>query len=318
MQDLRPTRDYLLLIDGSSFIHRNFHALPRLTRQSDGLQTGALYGFCNTMLKMLRLNWTAIERLPTYALVVLDHRSKNWRHNLYPEYKQQRKPYDPDLLVQLPYIPIIAEAFNVPAIGVQGWEADDLIATYVDLADKEGIDTIIATSDKDMMQLVGPNDDTGTYVTMYDGMKDKGREDCAEALIGTDLVFKKWGVRPDQVSDLLALAGDSVDNVPGCPGVGPKGAAQMLNEFDTLEEILDAADWSPERFKTPKQLERIRDNIALINLSRQLVQLDASVPVPMSIDDLFLKPADSYVLRGLMMDLEFMSLVDKVDRPPKR
>lgn len=315
MQDLRPRGDYLMLIDASSIIHRNYHALPKLQRQ-DGMQTGALYGFANTMLKLLRLNWSAIERLPKYAAIILDVRGPNWRHGIFPDYKAQRKPYEAELLQQLPYIPVIAEAFNVMAIGKAGQEADDLIATYVQRADEAGVDTIIVTSDKDLCQLVGYNDESGTRVTMYDGMKDKGREDCAEALVGEELVLKKWGVRPDQVADLLAIAGDSVDNVPGVKGVGPKGAAELLTEHGSLPAILDAIDWAPDRFR-PKLLEKLREGRRDILMSRQLVQLNSEVEVDVSIDELLMKPADSYVLRALFMDLEWNSLVEKVDRPPR-
>lgn len=315
MRDNRPKNDYLLLVDGSSFIHRNYHALPKLTRQSDGLQTGALYGFANTMLKLFRLNWTALEKLPKYGAVILDIRGKNWRHDLYPDYKAQRKPYEADLLEQLPHIPTIAAGFNVPAFGAQGWEADDIIASYVAAADEAGLDVVIASSDKDLCQLVGEYD--GVSVIMYDGMKDKGREDCAMALVGEDIVYQKMGVWPNQVGDFLALTGDTVDNVPGVPGIGPKKAAALLAEFDTLSNIIEAAEWDPGRFKSKIECQKIIDHQRDILLSRKLVELSTQAPMAASIAELELKMPDTYQLRALMMDYEFQSLVDKCDRPTR-
>lgn len=312
---LRPSGDYLLLVDGSSFIHRNYHALPRLTRQSDGMQTGALYGFCNSMLKMFRLNWTAIDALPRYGAVVLDHRGKNWRHNIFPDYKGNRKGYDADLEVQLPHIPTIAEAFRVPCICIPGYEADDVIATYCAAAEESGLDVVIASSDKDLMQLVA-EDKLGRTI-MYDGMKDKGRDDCAGALVGEQQVYAKLGVWPHQVGDFLAITGDSVDNVPGVPGIGQKGAAKLLAKFGDLDRIFAEAAWGPDEFHTAKEHEKILTHMSDIRISRELVRLDYAVPIELSIDDLHLKPAASHTLRGLMMDFEFMSLVDKVDRPAR-
>lgn len=315
MRDYRPKRDYLLLVDASSFIHRGYHALPRLTRQNDGLQTGALYGLANSFLKLFRLNWTAIERLPKYGAVILDVRGPNWRHQIDPDYKAQRKPYEADLLAQLPHIPTIASAFNLPSIGVAGFEADDIIATYVELADAAGIDVVVATSDKDLSQLVG--DYEGVSCILYDAMKDKGREDCAHALVGDEIVYAKMGIWPNQVADFLALTGDAVDNVPGCPGIGPVKAAKLLEQFGTLPALLEAAEWDEAAFKSQKERQAIVDNQRSILMSRQLVALTTDVPVPASIDELEIVPPDSYALRGMLMDYEFMSLVDKVDRPPR-
>ncbi len=206
MKDYRPTRDYLLLIDGSSFIHRNYHALPKLTRQTDGLQTGALYGLANTLLKLLRLNWTAIERLPKYAAMTLDVRGPNWRHQVFPEYKAQRKPYEADLLVQLPHIPTMAAGVNVPSIGVPGYEADDIIATYVKLADEAGVDTVIATSDKRSIP-AGRRVRRRHVVIIYDSMKDKGRKTARTPWSATRSSNAKMGVWPTHVADFLGADG---------------------------------------------------------------------------------------------------------------
>lgn len=314
MSHLRPRGDYLLLIDASSFMHRMFHALPKLTRRSDGLQTGALNGFCNTMLKLYRLNWSPIGSLPRYGIVVLDHRSKNWRHTIYPEYKAQRPPYDPDLEAQLPWIKTIAETFGVPCLGMEGYEADDIIATYVMKAEEYGVDVVIASSDKDLGQLVW--NDEAHMTIMYDSMKDKGPDDNAGALLGPAEITEKFGVPPLQIADFLSLTGDTVDNVPGVPGFGPKTAIRLLQEFGGLQQIIDEANWGPERFKQ-KEYEKIVDNMDAIKLSRRLVELHTEVPVELEIDDCYLKPVQSHVLRGLLMDLEFMNLLDKVDRPPR-
>lgn len=314
---MKPSGDYLLLVDGSSFIHRNYHALPRLTRRSDGLQTGALYGFANSMMKMFWLNWTAIGRLPTHGAVILDTRGPNWRHEIFPAYKQQRKPYEPELLEQLPYIPEIAAAFNVSSIGVAGYEADDLIATYARLAADDGLDVVIASSDKDLSQLVYTS---GTPITfMYDQMKDKGQDNCADAMIDEEAVFKRHGVWPDQIADMLALTGDSVDNVPGVAGVGPKTAAKILSGFPSLDAALDAAEWGDgvEIFGTEKIMTAVGDAVRTVAMSRKLVALDDNVPVERGIDDLRLESAAPYVIRGVMMDFEFASLVERVDRPKR-
>lgn len=320
MMDLRPRGDYLLLIDGSSFIHRNFHALPRLTRQSDGLQVGALYGLANTLFKLLRLNWTAIDSLPAFAAMIMDVRGTNWRHDIFPEYKAQRAPYPEDLLAQLPHIKPISEAFGLKCISQQGYEADDLIATYAKMAAREGVPCVIASTDKDLLQLVEIDHDEQVFVIAYDSLKDRGREDCAEALLGPREVFNKMGVMPNCIADFLALTGDSVDNVPGAAGIGAKTAARLLNEIGDLAAIIDAAEWDEDssRFKTPKEMEKIRESNRNILLSRQLVALDESVPVEYSIDDLVIPQVDSFTLRGMLMDYEFMSLIEKVDRPPRR
>lgn len=318
MMDLRPRGDFVLLIDASSFIHRAYHAMPKLTRQSDGLQTGALYGLTNSIFKMIRLNWTAIERLPAFCAVIMDHRSKNWRHDIYPDYKAQRNPYETDLLAQLPHIPIISDAFGLKCVSMEGFEADDIIATYARIADEEGLDCVIASSDKDLCQLIGINDDNGTVSILYDSMKDKGREDCAEALIGPHEVFRKMGVMPYQVRDFLSLTGDAVDNVPGAPGIGAKTAARLINEIGDLDTILEAADWEPEKFKTPKECEKIVVAKREILLSRDLVALRDDAPVELMIDDFVVPQVDSFTLRGMLMDYEFMSLIEKVDRPPRR
>lgn len=316
MTDLRPRNDYLLLIDASSYIHRAYHALPKLTRQSDGMPTGALYGLCNSIMKMVRLNWTAIDRLPSYVGVIQDFRGKNWRHGLYPEYKSNRTGYDEALEAQLPWITTISKTFGLPSISAQGYEADDIIATYTSMALDENIDVVIATSDKDLCQLIYANYGEASVI-IYDAMRDKGREDNTGALIGYDGVVEKFGVRPDQVGDFLALTGDTVDGVPGVPGIGPKSAARLLTKFDTLDKIISEAEWDAGEFKSAKEHQAIFDHIDQIRLSRKLVDLDYAVPVDVTISDMRLRQVESRLLRSMLMDLEFMSLLERVDRPAR-
>ena len=311
---MRPRGRYLLLVDASSFIHRSFHALPRLSRRSDGLQTGALAGFCKTMMKLFRLNWTPIGSLPSYAAVICDTRGKNFRHDLYPQYKQQRKPYDPELEVQLPWIPTIAKAFNVPCIGMPGWEADDIIATYARLGIESGMEVVIASSDKDLCQLVRADPDG--VVLMYDSMKDKGPEDNAAAMISPLEVYRRNGVPPSKIVDFQALTGDVVDNIPGVPGFGPKTAAKLLENFDDVFALIDAAEWEPDKFN-PKECEKILAHRDDILMSRRLASLASDVPVDVTVRDLKTTPISSHQLRSLFIDLEFMHLLDLVDRAPR-
>lgn len=308
---LAPKNDFLLLIDASSYIHRAFHALPRTVRQSDGLPTGALAGFCNSLLKLTRLNWTAINRLPRYAAIVCDYRGRNFRHDLHPEYKANRKSYDEALLQQLPWIEPIARAFALPVIMVPGYEADDVIATYCEAATWEGIDVVVAASDKDMYQLVTVEDDY--RIILYDAMRDK-REDERSPLIGPDEVYSKFGVYPRKMVDVQALIGDSVDNVPGVPKIGPKTAARLINQFNDVFTLIDEADWGNEDIPK-KDIARIIEHKDQILLSRKLVTLNREVPVPFDIAQLELEIAPSFELRSLLMDLEFVHLVDRVDRP---
>lgn len=312
--NLAPTRDYLLLMDASSFAHRAFHAYPRLARHSDGMQTGMLYGFCNTMLKLFWLNYTAIGRLPRYGAVILDVRGKNWRHAIFPDYKAQRQPYDPDLEVQLPWIRTIAEAFKIPCIGLAGYEADDLIASYAIAAERDMVDVVIASSDKDLYQLVHVGDEARCIV--YDSMKDKGPDDRDNALVGPHEVYAKFGVMPHQIGDLLALTGDTVDNVPGIKGFGPKTAARLLEQFNDLDGIFEEAMWGDEKF-SPKEHAKLIGHRTDVELSRRLVALSEDVPLEIPVEDLWLYPPEARVLRALFMDLEFHSLVEKVDRPAK-
>ncbi|MEM0943142.1 MAG: 5'-3' exonuclease H3TH domain-containing protein, partial [Pseudomonadota bacterium] len=217
--------DHLYLIDGSAFIFRAYHALPPLTRKSDGLPVGAVSGFCNMLHKMVGGFGT---KGPTHLAVIFDYSSESFRNELYSEYKANRPPPPEDLRPQFPLIRDATRAFGLPSIEMAGWEADDLIATYAVQAAEAGAEVTIVSSDKDLMQLIGPG------VVMLDPMKNE--------TIGPEEVEKKFGVGPDRVIDVQALAGDSVDNVPGAPGIGVKTAAQLIGEFGDLETLLERAE----------------------------------------------------------------------------
>jgi DNA polymerase-1 len=214
--------DHVFLVDGSGYIFRAYHALPPLTRKSDGLQINAVLGFCNMLWKLL--NDMKPEERPTHLAVVFDKSEKTFRTDFYPQYKAHRPDLPDDLRPQFPLIREAVRAFDIPCLEQAGFEADDIIATYTRLACEAGATATIVSSDKDLMQLV--ND----CVIMYDTMKDKK--------IGIPEVIEKFGVPPEKVIEAQALIGDSTDNVPGVPGIGPKTAAQLLTEFGDLETLL--------------------------------------------------------------------------------
>lgn len=288
--------NFLLLIDASSYIHRMFHANARSTRRSDGLPNGALQGFCWAMMKLIRLDdRTAIGKRPSHAAIVLDTRGKNHRHELYPLYKANRAEYDPDLEAQLPHISVIASAFNVPCIGVDGCEADDVIATYARHGEEAGLQVVVASSDKDLMQLVTES------VVMYDAMKDK--------LYDIPAVIDKWKVRPSQMTDLQALMGDAVDNVPGVPSIGPVTAAKLINDYGSIANLLDDLDWiEPDKLR-----ERIEAHQEDIRISHQLVKLKDDCAVPLDVEDLELEPADERGVIAMLRGYDFNYLARRVE-----
>ena len=220
--------DHLFLVDGSGYIFRAYHALPPLSRKSDGLPVSAVLGFCNMVWKLLRdARDTAVGVTPTHFAVIFDYSSRTFRNELYAEYKANRSAPPDDLIPQFGLIRQATRAFDLPCLEMEGYEADDLIATYARLTKEAGGDVTIVSSDKDLMQLVGPR------VSMYDPMKDRQ--------IGIPEVIEKWGVPPEKMIDLQALTGDFVDNVPGVPGIGPKTAAQLLDAFGSLDVLLERA-----------------------------------------------------------------------------
>src|SRR5882757_1241230 len=262
----------LFLVDGSGYIFRAYHALPALTRKSDGLQVNAVLGFCNMLWKLLA-EMKANDK-PTHLAVVFDKSEKTFRTEFYPEYKAHRPDLPEDLRPQFPLIRDAVRAFEIPCLEQAGFEADDLIATYARLAIEAKATTTIVSSDKDLMQLVGNG------VTMYDTMKDKR--------IGAAEVREKFGVGPDKVIEVQALIGDSVDNVPGVPGIGPKTAAELNNIYGDVENLLTHLD----EIKQPKRRQTLIDNAENARMSKRLVVLDDRVPLPCPLDALAVKPLD--------------------------
>jgi DNA polymerase-1 len=232
--------DHLYLVDGSGYIFRAYHALPPLTRKSDGLPVGAVSGFCNMLLKLL--NDMGAAQTPTHLAVIFDASGKTFRNDIYDQYKAHRPPAPEDLRPQFPLVREAVRAFDIPAIELEGFEADDLIATYAVEAAKTGARVTIVSSDKDLMQLVG-----GT-IDMVDTMKDK--------FIGPDEVLEKFGVAPDKVIDVQSLAGDSADNVPGVPGIGIKTAAQLIDEYGDLDTLLARASEIKQNPRKPYRICR--------------------------------------------------------------
>lgn len=287
--------DHLFLVDGSGFIFRAFHAIPPLNRKSDGLPVNAVSGFCNMLWKLLTdARDTSVGVTPTHFAVIFDYSSKTFRNALYDKYKANRTAPPEDLIPQFGLIRHATRAFNLPCIEMEGFEADDLIATYSRMAEAVGADVTIVSSDKDLMQLVTP------AVSMYDSMKDKQ--------IGIPEVVEKWGVPPEKMIDLQALTGDSTDNVPGIPGIGPKTAAQLLEEFGDLDTLLARAG----EIKQVKRRENLIANAELARLSRELVTLKTDVPVEMPLDALDLHPQDGPRLVAFLKAMEFTTLTRRV------
>ena len=287
--------DHLFLVDGSGFIFRAFHALPPLTRKSDGLPVGAVSGFCNMLWKLLTsARDTSVGVTPTHFAVIFDYSSKTFRKEIFPDYKANRSAPPEELIPQFGLIRQATRAFNLPCIETDGFEADDIIATYARQAEATGADVTIISSDKDLMQLVTP------MVHMYDSMKDKQ--------IGIPDVIEKWGVPPEKMIDLQAMTGDSVDNVPGIPGIGPKTAAQLLEAFGDLDTLLARAG----EIKQEKRRENIIANADLARISRQLVTLRTDVPLDLELDALVLEPQNGPKLVGFLKAMEFTSLTRRV------
>ena len=290
----RPLKkgDHLFLVDGSGYIFRAYHALPPLTRKSDGLPVGAVAGFCNMLYKLIEDTKDEFE--PTHLAVIFDASSKTFRNDIYPEYKANRAEPPEDLRPQFALVRDATRAFGVPSIEMLGYEADDLIATYARLAREAGARVTIVSSDKDLMQLV--ND----HVDMLDTMKLK--------TIARDQVIEKFGVPPEKVVDVQALAGDSTDNVPGVPGIGVKTAAQLIEEYGDLETLLSRA----AEIKQPKRRENLIAFAEQARISRRLVELDDNVPVDIDLDTMEVRDPDPETLIGFCKDMEFNTLTRRV------
>ncbi|MEM7722426.1 MAG: DNA polymerase I [Pseudomonadota bacterium] len=283
---------HLHLVDGSAFIFRAYHALPPLTRKSDGLPIGAVSGFCNMIHRMIEAN-TGPDA-PTHAAVVFDKGSHTFRNDMYDLYKANRDAMPEDLRPQIPLTRDATRAFNLACLELEGFEADDIIATLARQAREAGGRCTIISSDKDLMQLVGGG------VEMFDAMKN--------TRIDSEGVEAKFGVGPDRVIDVQALAGDSVDNIPGAPGIGVKTAAFLINEYGDLDNLLDKAD----EIKQPKRRQTLIEFADQIRLSKRLVTLDDQVPMAETLDDLEVKEPEAEVLLGFLAEMEFRTLTKRI------
>jgi DNA polymerase-1 len=283
---------HLHLVDGSAYIFRAYHALPPLTRKSDGLPIGAVAGFCNMLFKQVEDNKG--EDAPTHVAVIFDYSGKSFRNEMYPAYKANRPPAPEDLVPQFPLTRDATRAFNIASIEKEGFEADDIIATYARQAREAGGRVTIISSDKDLMQLVGGG------VEMLEPIKGQR--------IDREGVEAKFGVGPERVVDVQALAGDAVDNVPGAPGIGIKIAALLINEYGDLDTLLERAD----EISQPKRRQTLIEKADQIRLSRDLVRLDENVPLDETLDDLELRDPDPDVLLPFLASMEFRSLSKRI------
>ncbi|MBL9050012.1 MAG: DNA polymerase I [Tabrizicola sp.] len=283
---------HLHLIDGSAYIFRAYHGLPPLTRKSDGLPVGAVAGFCNILWNEISTGKRA--GAATHIAVIFDHSSKTFRNEIYPAYKAQRPEPPEDLRPQFPLTREATKAFNVACIETPGFEADDIIATLARQAVEAGGSCTIISSDKDLMQLIRPG------IDMFDPMKTRA--------IGPDEVMEKFGVPPEKVIDVQSLAGDSVDNVPGAPGIGLKTAALLIQEYGDLDTLLARAS----EIKQPKRREALVENAEQIRISRQLVTLKADTPLDVTLDDLAVKQPDPEAIMAFLAAMEFRTLTKRV------
>ncbi|SFR45498.1 DNA polymerase I [Yoonia tamlensis] len=283
---------HLHLIDGSAFIFRAYHALPPLTRKSDGLPVGAVSGFVNMLQRYVETNTGADAA--THVAVIFDKGSHTFRNDMYDQYKANRDAMPEDLRPQMPLTRDATRAFNIACEEIEGFEADDIIATLAHQARDAGGRVTILSSDKDLMQLVGGG------VEMLDPMKNKR--------IDSDGVVEKFGVGPERVVDVQALAGDSVDNVPGAPGIGIKTAALLINEYGDLETLLDRAG----EIKQPKRRQTLIDHRAQIELSKRLVQLDCDMVLPFDLDSLEVRTPDPETLLGFLAEMEFRTVTKRI------
>lgn len=280
----------LYLIDGYGFVFRAYHALSKqnLTR-ADGTPVGAVFAFTNMLMKLQN------DHVADYMAVIFDAGSKTFRNDMYKEYKANRPPAPEDLIPQFPLVREAAIALGLPAVEMKGYEADDIIATYTKQARMLGHEVVIISSDKDLMQLVGDG------VEMFDAMKSRS--------IGIEQVVEKFGVTPDKVLDVLALMGDSSDNVPGVPGIGPKTAAELINQFGSLDDVLNRAG----EVKQNKRRESLIENREKALLSRDLVRLCDEVPLELSVEDFAVKELDNEILLAFAREQNFKALINKIE-----
>ncbi len=293
-EEINVSGKRLYLIDGMSHIYRAYYAIPRLSN-SKGFPTNAIYGFISMLRKLIE------DAKPDYIGVAFDLEGPTVRHEKFEAYKATRKPMPEDLALQVPYIRKVCDAFRVPVIAYPGYEADDVLGTLAYKAAEAGLTSVLVTSDKDMMQLVNDR------VFLLDAMKDN-------LLIDTQKVIEKMGVTPEQIPDLLGLWGDSSDNIPGAPGIGEKGAKELIQTFGTVEDCLK--NWEKVKKKTYQQ--SLRDNAELIRVSRELATISRDLPLELDLDALVLSPPDRKAVFELSAEFEFKSLMSEfLDDTPK-
>ena len=293
MSSIKKT-DHYYLVDGSGYIFRAYYALPPLSRKSDGLPTGAVSGFCSMLFKLLEDSRSddSIHK-PTHFAVIFDSARKNFRNDIYSEYKANRTEAPEDLAPQFEYIRKSVEAFNLPSIELLNYEADDLIATYAKKITNAGAKVTVISSDKDLMQLVS------NKVRLFDPMKSR--------VIGEKEVLEKFGVKPHQVIDVQSLAGDSSDNVPGVPGIGIKTAAELINKYKNLENLLNKASEIPQN----KRRETLLTNKDKATLSKKLVTLKDDVPVKNNPNEFIIKDINKDKLYDFLREMEFNRLLSQ-------
>ena len=283
---------HVVLVDGSGYIFRAYHALPPLTRKSDGMPIGAVAGFSNMIFKLLRDQND--EDRPTHFAVIFDKGSYTFRNDIYNEYKANRSETPEDLIPQFPLTREATRAFGAPAIEMEGYEADDIIATYAKQAEAKGARVTIISSDKDLMQLVS------NKVSMLDTMKNKR--------ISIPQVIEKFGLPPERVIEIQALAGDSVDNIPGVPGIGVKTAVVLLEQFGDLETLLQRCDEIPQKGRREKMMANI-DNA---RISLELVTLKTDVDIEFPLENTAVTDPDITVLFDFLEEMQFNTLTNRV------
>ena len=294
MSKIKKT-DHFYLVDGSGYIFRAYYALPPLSRKSDGLPTGAVIGFCNMLFKLLEDSKSDDSKnKPTHFAVIFDSARKNFRNEIYKDYKANRSEAPEDLAPQFEYIRKAVKAFNLPSVEQINYEADDLIATYARQIINLGAKVTIISSDKDLMQLVSKN------IRLFDPMKSK--------VIGEKEVEEKFGVKPKQVIDVQSLAGDSSDNIPGVPGIGIKTAAELINKYKNLDTLLKKS----EEISQKKRRQTLIDNRESALLSRKLVTLKEDVPVEGNIENFLIKDIEKDKLYNFLREMEFNRLLSQV------
>ena len=291
---MNDKKKHIYLVDGSTYIFRAYHALPPLTRKSDGFPVGAISGFCNMLDKLIKEERE--KNNLTHLLVIFDASGKTFRNDIYPKYKANRSSPPEDLIPQFPVIRKATDAFNVTHVEMLGYEADDLIASYAKAAVDEQMKVTIVSSDKDLMQLVKED------VSMLDTMKNR--------LIKKNEVIEKFGVEPDRVIDVQSLAGDSVDNIPGVPGIGIKTASLLINEYDNLDNLLEKAS----NIKQNKRRESIIEFADQARLSRKLVTLKEDVELPIPIKNIKIQSINPEKLISFLKGMEFKTLTEKKAR----